>query len=284
MPASVQKVNGKYRVSTPNRTHAFGTSKAKAERQARLLRAIDHGWKPTGKAAQEAVRAAALRVVDRLLEVDEISSVPIPASGKRYARLRGMGGLRKKQQLYIDMSRDLGNRLKPTKGFPNREGSAYTARHESFNPPFIGVLTETFVPTGAQTAWAERLLSSFDDGAYWVIPATGQVYRISHQAKTLTLVEGDPNDADGWHEMNKVLFAKVGYRVLDAPETSNSDEMSFAEDMDSAPVSQALERHHTEKTKLGGGSYGKHVDPKNKTAGKFKFPANFKVGHAMKGQ
>lgn len=271
MPTKVQKIDGKYRVSTPNQVHAYGTSKAKAERQKRLLNAIDHGWKPN----QESVSVQAQHLADHLLnEVDQIGRVPIPASGKAYARLQGgVSGLRRKQQLYINMARDLGNRGKSTKGFPNHDGSAYTApRHESLN--------ENFTPNEAQIAWARRLLSSLNDDAAWIVPATGQIYKVSHTNKTITLIEGDPNDHQGWHEMNKVLFAAVGYRVLDGPE--NPDEMSFAEAMNNAPVSKPLERHHTEKTKLGGGSYGKHVASKGKTAGKFKFPSNFAVKHAMK--
>ena len=47
MPARVTKTaGGKYRVSTPNATHAKGTTKPKAQSQKRLLNAIDHGWKP----------------------------------------------------------------------------------------------------------------------------------------------------------------------------------------------------------------------------------------------
>lgn len=50
MPAKITPTgNGKYRVSTPNGVHAKGTTKAKAESQQRLLNAVDHGWKPTGK-------------------------------------------------------------------------------------------------------------------------------------------------------------------------------------------------------------------------------------------
>lgn len=50
MPAKVKKTKGgKYQVSTPNMTHAKGTSKKKAKAQQRLLNAIDHGWKPTKK-------------------------------------------------------------------------------------------------------------------------------------------------------------------------------------------------------------------------------------------
>ena len=197
MPAKITKVDGKYRVSTPSQTHAFGTSKAKAERQARLLRAVDHGWKPTGEPAKESVHDTALRIVNKLLEAprDDVGRVPIPASGKEYARIHGMGGLQKKQQLYINMARDLGNRGKPTYGFKDYEGSAYTGpKHETL---------DELVPP---------------------------------------VEEGSGN----------------------------------------APVNQPLERHRTEKTTLHGGKYGKHVDPKGKTGGKFTFPKNYKVGHAIK--
>ena len=51
MPVRVAKTNGKYRVSTPSGTKAKGTTKEKAVSQARLLRAVEHGWKPTGKKA-----------------------------------------------------------------------------------------------------------------------------------------------------------------------------------------------------------------------------------------
>ena len=50
MPAKVYKVGpGKYRVETPNMVHSKGTSMMKAKSQQRLLNAIDHGFKPTGK-------------------------------------------------------------------------------------------------------------------------------------------------------------------------------------------------------------------------------------------
>jgi hypothetical protein len=47
MPVKISKTSGgKYRVSTPHGTKAKGTTKAKAEKQRRLLNAIDHGYKP----------------------------------------------------------------------------------------------------------------------------------------------------------------------------------------------------------------------------------------------
>jgi len=48
MPVKVRKVDG-YRVSTPGGVKAKHTTKAKAHAQKRLLNAVEHGWKPTGK-------------------------------------------------------------------------------------------------------------------------------------------------------------------------------------------------------------------------------------------
>lgn len=47
MPVKIRKVDG-YRVSTPGGMKAKSTSFQKAQRQASLLRGVEHGWKPTG--------------------------------------------------------------------------------------------------------------------------------------------------------------------------------------------------------------------------------------------
>ena len=50
MPVSIKSVGkGKVSVSTPGGMKAKRTTPAKAARQKRLLYAVDHGWKPTGK-------------------------------------------------------------------------------------------------------------------------------------------------------------------------------------------------------------------------------------------
>ena len=50
MPVKIKKTkSGKYTVSTPGGTKSKGTTKKKAEAQKRLLNAVEHGWKPTGK-------------------------------------------------------------------------------------------------------------------------------------------------------------------------------------------------------------------------------------------
>ena len=71
MPVKIQSVGkGKYKVSTPRGTKAKHTTKAKAEKQKRLLNAIDHGFKPTGRPAKKKTRteSLAIKVVQTLLE------------------------------------------------------------------------------------------------------------------------------------------------------------------------------------------------------------------------
>jgi len=50
MPVKVTKTDG-YSVRTPGGVKAKKTTKKKAEAQKRLLNAVEHGWKPTGKPA-----------------------------------------------------------------------------------------------------------------------------------------------------------------------------------------------------------------------------------------
>ena len=50
MPIRIKKTNkGKFKVSHGGKVSARGTTKEKAESQARLLRGVAHGWKPTGE-------------------------------------------------------------------------------------------------------------------------------------------------------------------------------------------------------------------------------------------
>lgn len=50
MPVRVRKVKGDgWRVETPGGVKAKGTTEGKAKAQARLLRGVDRGWRPTGK-------------------------------------------------------------------------------------------------------------------------------------------------------------------------------------------------------------------------------------------
>lgn len=47
MPIKITKTKKGYRVRTPGGVKSKNTTKSKAMRQARLLRAIEHGWKPS---------------------------------------------------------------------------------------------------------------------------------------------------------------------------------------------------------------------------------------------
>lgn len=53
MPVKVTKHGKGYQVRTPGGVKAKHTTKAKAEAQKRLLNAVEHGFKPTGKKAKK---------------------------------------------------------------------------------------------------------------------------------------------------------------------------------------------------------------------------------------
>jgi len=53
MPVRIKKLNDKYRVTHGGKVSAKSTTKARAKRQANLLRAVEHGWKPTGAKARD---------------------------------------------------------------------------------------------------------------------------------------------------------------------------------------------------------------------------------------
>ena len=47
MPVTIKKQKGGYQVSTPHGIKAKHTTKEKAEKQERLINAVEHGFKPT---------------------------------------------------------------------------------------------------------------------------------------------------------------------------------------------------------------------------------------------
>ncbi len=49
MPVKVRKTKGGYKVTHGGKTSAKRTTKKKAEKQKRLLNAIQHRWKPSKK-------------------------------------------------------------------------------------------------------------------------------------------------------------------------------------------------------------------------------------------
>ena len=55
MPVRIKKSGGGYRVSTPHGVKAKHTTFEKAKAQERLLNAVEHGWKPTGRKRKKGV-------------------------------------------------------------------------------------------------------------------------------------------------------------------------------------------------------------------------------------
>lgn len=57
MPVKLKKLkSGKVQVRTPGGIKSKGSTPANAERQKRLLNAVEHGWKPTGAPARDKIR------------------------------------------------------------------------------------------------------------------------------------------------------------------------------------------------------------------------------------
>jgi ribosomal protein S6E (S10) len=63
MPEKITKLkSGKYKVKTPGGVKSKGTTLRNAMAQARLLRAVEHGWKPTKKKAKGIEKAKTMRI------------------------------------------------------------------------------------------------------------------------------------------------------------------------------------------------------------------------------
>jgi hypothetical protein len=76
----------------------------------------------------------------------------------------------------------------------------------------------SYSPRPSDTAWARAMVAQMSDGAAWMTPATGDVYRINHGARVLRLVVPGPLPADtAWlFERNRAVWATVGYSVAKA--------------------------------------------------------------------
>lgn len=109
-------------------------------------------------------------------------------------------------------------------------------------------------PHPAMIEWFARMLHFMKDKSVWAAPGSGQVYEIDKQAKTLTLIQGDPNDPQHWHDKNKKTLAQLGYRVLDRPEPPpDPNQMAFAEAvlqavLNESPEISTLKKHQQSLT------------------------------------
>jgi hypothetical protein len=93
-----------------------------------------------------------------------------------------------------------------------------------------GEIKEAMDITPETMNWFQNLLRTMKPKGIWGVPATGQVYEIDQPNRTVTLVQGDPNDEKHWHETTKKIFELLGYTVHDAPDSP--DEQAFAESAD----------------------------------------------------
>ena len=74
-----------------------------------------------------------------------------------------------------------------------------------------------YTPNAEQILFATKLLQLLKHGGAWAVPMSQQVYIIDHENKKLTLTHGpDTPEATEVVEKNKILFAAVGYSVVDS--------------------------------------------------------------------
>ena len=74
------------------------------------------------------------------------------------------------------------------------------------------VVSDDYAPTEYHVEWARKMISMLKDGATWIVPDNQTSYIIDKQKRQLQLVEGSIDD---WFYKNIILFAKVGYDVVD---------------------------------------------------------------------
>jgi hypothetical protein len=97
------------------------------------------------------------------------------------------------------------------------QGSPYERQYrQKFNP------TEALdAPTPEEIQWFLDLLESNTDRFEWGIQATGHIYKIDKNARTVTLVAGSPDNQ--WHQKTKQIFEVLDFTVDDSnPEQSSA--------------------------------------------------------------
>jgi hypothetical protein len=109
--------------------------------------------------ASHSIKAQASRLASALLDGrDDIDSLPIPDSGKTYARIHGMGGLFTKERCYRRLARDLANPGMSLNGFPNRDGQRMEC---AVNKPLERSRTEKTRIKGGKTRGAFKTPSNW---------------------------------------------------------------------------------------------------------------------------
>lgn len=86
-------------------------------------------------------------------------------------------------------------------------------------------------PDQPTLSWFFRLLQHLEPVATWAVPSTGQIYKIDQPNRVVTLVSGEVNDPEGWHDKTKKVFRLMGYTVHDHPPEEAPEEQGFAENL-----------------------------------------------------
>lgn len=74
-----------------------------------------------------------------------------------------------------------------------------------------------YKPTEIDLTWAREVLEQLTDRGVLAYPATGLIYRLDKQAKTLVLVNPEILiffSSFVTHEMTKEVFKAIGYEVI----------------------------------------------------------------------
>jgi len=61
MPVKTRKTKGGYTNTTPGGVKGRNMTKTNTKRQKNLLNAVEHGWKPTGEPARDALKKRVMR-------------------------------------------------------------------------------------------------------------------------------------------------------------------------------------------------------------------------------
>lgn len=73
--------------------------------------------------------------------------------------------------------------------------------------------SEAWLPSPEILAYFEKVIWALKPQAVWGMPRTGQVYKVDKDAKTFTLIQGDPHDPDHWHDKTRKTLAVLGWKV-----------------------------------------------------------------------
>lgn len=132
-----------------------------------------------------------------LLERDDIGSLPIPASAKRYARMKSgilfKSGGQAKPQLYIDQTADTTNQADKKQGFKNYDGSAYTSpKARKKQPKLEGGTADFLRKHGIGTTRTIRVERDPNHESYLAIP----VYDHYGSGRWTNLFKLDPEEGN----------------------------------------------------------------------------------------